>query len=94
MPVPPFPTGEQASGSQGQPKHDNPESEHPSKGQTVRPSNTQGPQPKTSNVRQEAFNKTENNQLQLHMVLRKTRINHRAFGDKLKPTHILLINYI
>ena len=56
-PIPPFPTGEQASGSQDQPKHDNPESEHPSKGKQGRPSNTQGPQPKASNIRQEAFNK-------------------------------------
>ena len=43
--MPPFPTGEQASGSQDQPKHENPESEHPSKGKAGRPPNTQGPPP-------------------------------------------------
>ena len=39
-PVPPFPTGEKASGNQ-----DNPESEHEPKGKPCRPRNTQGPPP-------------------------------------------------
>lgn len=36
-PVPPYPTGEQASGSQEQPKYDNPESNHEPKGKPGRP---------------------------------------------------------
>ena len=36
-PVPPYPTGEQASGSQEQPKYDNPESNHEAKGKPGRP---------------------------------------------------------
>ena len=47
----PFPTGEPASGSQDQPKHDNPESKHEPKRKPGRPSNTkqtnQGPPIKT-----------------------------------------------
>ena len=35
--VPPFPTGEQASGSQDKPKYDNPESEHEPRGKVGRP---------------------------------------------------------
>ena len=42
-PVPPFPTGGKASGSQDKPKYCNPESEHPSKGKPSRPRNNQGP---------------------------------------------------
>ena len=38
-PVPPFPTGEQASGSQEQPKYDNPEDNHEPKGKRGRPKN-------------------------------------------------------
>ena len=45
-PVPPFPTGERASGSQDNPNYnDNPESERPPKGRPGRPSNSQ-PTPK------------------------------------------------
>ena len=44
-PVPPFHTGETASGSQDKPKGNNPESEHEPKGKTGRPSNSQGPPP-------------------------------------------------
>ena len=40
--VPPFPTGEKASGSQ-----DSPEPEHPSKGNPGRPRNNQEPKPNT-----------------------------------------------
>ena len=40
-PVPPFPTGETASGSQDKPKYDNPGSKHEPKGNPGRPSNTQ-----------------------------------------------------
>ena len=43
--VPPFPTGEKASGSQDKPKRNNPESEHGSKGKRGRPRNNQGPPP-------------------------------------------------
>ena len=46
-PVPPFPTGEKASGSQDKPKSNNPESEHESKGKPGRPRNNQGPKPNT-----------------------------------------------
>ena len=57
-PIPPFPTGEQASGSQ-----DKSESKHEPKGNPGRPRNTQDPQPKakakTSSVRQEAFTKNQ-----------------------------------
>ena len=38
-PVPPFPTGETASGSQDKPTDDNPESKHEPKGKQGRPSN-------------------------------------------------------
>ena len=41
--VPPFPTGEKASGSQDKPKNNNPESEHEPKGNPGRPRNNQGP---------------------------------------------------
>ena len=44
--VPPFPTGEQAPGSQDQPKHDNPESDHEAKGKRGRQNNIQ-PNPNT-----------------------------------------------
>ena len=43
--VPPFPTGEKASGSQDKPKNNNPESEHERKGKPGRPRNNQGPKP-------------------------------------------------
>ena len=90
--LPPFPTGEPASGepasgSQHKPTYGNPESEHEPKGKPGRPSNTQGPQPKAkakakaSSVRQEAFTKTKHNQLHLHMVLRKTIIYHGVIGE-------------
>ena len=36
--------------------------------------------------------KTKHNQLHLHMVLRRTRINHGVIGERSKPKHILLIN--
>ena len=44
-PVPPFPTGETASGSQDKPTDDNPESKHEPKGKQGRPSKSQGPPP-------------------------------------------------
>ena len=64
--VPPFPTGEQASGSQDQPKHDFPESDHESKGKRCRPTNiqpnpnTQGPPPvKKGNLKKRPDHDTE-----------------------------------
>ena len=44
-PVPPFPTGEKASGNQDKSKYGNPESTHEPTGKPGRPSNTQGPPP-------------------------------------------------
>ena len=47
--LPPFPTGETASGSQDKPKRNNPESEHEPKGKPCRPRNNQGPPPVRKN---------------------------------------------
>ena len=83
-PVPPFPTGEPASGSQDQPKHDNPETEHESKGPAGRPSNTQGPQPKASNVRQEAFNKNQTQSTTTTHGTKKYKNISRSYWGKIK----------
>ena len=53
--LPPFPTGEQASGSQDQPKHNNPESDHGPKGKRGRPNNIQ---PNPPPVQKEIFKET------------------------------------
>ena len=92
--VPPFPTGEQASGSQDQPKHDNPESEHPSKGTQGRPSNTKGPQPKASNVRQEAFKHNPTQSTTTTHGTEKDNNKSRGYWGKIRTKHTLLINYI
>ena len=53
--LPPFPTGEPASGNHDKPKYDNPESEHEPKGKPGRPSNTQSSHNK---VRKDIFKET------------------------------------
>ena len=83
-PVPPFPTGEPAFGSQGQPNFDNPESEHPFKGNAGRPSNTQGPQPKASNVRQEAFNKNRTQSTTTTHGTKKDKNKSRSYWGQVK----------
>ena len=59
--VPPFPTGEKASGSQDKPKNNNPESEHELKGNPGRPRNNQGPKSNNQGpppVRKDIFKET------------------------------------
>ena len=92
-PVPPFPTGEQASGSQ-----DNPESKHEPKGNPGRPRNTQDPQPKTkakaSSVRQEAFTKSQTQSTTTTHGTKKDENKSRSYWEKPKPKQMLLISYI
>ena len=59
--VPPFPTGERASGSQEQPNYnDNPESTHEPKGRRGRPSNAQAKaKSRGPNIRVDAKNRQE-----------------------------------
>ena len=71
--LPPFPTGEKASGNQDQPTYDNPESEHEPKGKPGRPRNTQGPPPV----------KTDNQKNQ-NMTPKRMRIEPEHIGEKQK----------
>ena len=61
--LPPFLTGETASGSQDKPKN-NPESDHEPKGNQGRPRNTQGPKSNNQGPPPVRKNKTKKNQTQ------------------------------
>ena len=61
--IPPMPTGERASGSQDQPKYDNPETEHEPKGPRGRPSNTK-PEEKRTPIQKQPPNRKNPNMTQ------------------------------